>query len=222
MVINIGYHQYQQFSLEPLIWFRADKGVIVDGNNKVEKWENQGTGGNAYDVVQTTESNRPLWKDIEANGKPTLMFDGINDILDVTTPITINALFVVANWTGVSPFDRYCSFVGLKEVDDSGNYTTFMTHNTTTNFYPAQSIFLERYINSILTLEYSPLYSYKVSTGINNSSIFINNGFTIGRESYYWNAYWQGGISEILIFNKTLLNMERIQIESYLMKKYAI
>ncbi len=80
---------------EPLLWLRADRGVMTDGT-AVTAWQGQGRG--AYIARQTRASARPVLEPTAANGQPALRFDGAQhlDIKGGVVGLEDGTIFVVA------------------------------------------------------------------------------------------------------------------------------
>lgn len=69
---------------------------LADGD-KVALWEDQ--SGNGNDLAQAADANKPLYYSTGMNGRPAVLFDGINDYLERNTPVmngTDNFSIVVA------------------------------------------------------------------------------------------------------------------------------
>lgn len=210
---------YNQF-YELIAWHNADN-ITKDGSNYVEKVDD--LSGNGHHLIQTTQINKPLWVDTQANGHPVLRFDGSNDFMLST--------FNVAQYMPITTF-----VVWEKNV---GNLQTVFSNNGENNFA------LYYYLNTIDMWNSSPSYtkadgfshllttSEWVGTG---SKIYENgvlqatsvasprasifNGLNLGRfgTSYFLN----GEIAEIMIA-KGILSTERKQVyESYLLDKYNL
>jgi len=91
-------------------WFAADLGVLdslggtIANNEGVGTWADQ--SGNGYNITQTTDTDRPVYKATGGAGsKPALQFDGSDDYMTSTAhfwgsdDITI---FVVGKWASAT------------------------------------------------------------------------------------------------------------------------
>lgn len=65
-----------------LAYFSAFNGVMKNLDNTVYQWND--LSGNGFHATQTTSTDRPIFNPIIANGRPALVFDGINDMLNLT------------------------------------------------------------------------------------------------------------------------------------------
>lgn len=82
-------------------WFKPDGSIIngsgvtpVDGET-VDTWFN--SAGSSYDLVQATDTNRPLYIENQINGYPVLRFDGTDNHMASAAafPLTGDAVFTV-------------------------------------------------------------------------------------------------------------------------------
>lgn len=67
-------------STGPLLWLRADRGVVQTGG-RVSAWEDQ--SGQHRDATQSAPELRPELVASALNGMPAVSFDGIDDYLDL-------------------------------------------------------------------------------------------------------------------------------------------
>lgn len=69
-----------------VVWTNAMQGVTKDGANKVSQWND--LSGNNNHFVQATGTKQPVWTASEYNGKPALVFDGVDDFMKSAGLIT--------------------------------------------------------------------------------------------------------------------------------------
>lgn len=76
------------------VWFRADRGVTLNGST-VSAWADQAALGGAQDMSQGTAAEQPTYvaSDADFAGQPSLQFDGTTDKLIAAT---------AADWTFMS------------------------------------------------------------------------------------------------------------------------
>lgn len=90
------------------VWLAADSGVTYNASNEVSQWND--LSGNANHALQGTAANKPLFTYKGIGGKPTIRFDGTNDVLALTNTLNLStggSVFIVArnavqkNWNGM-------------------------------------------------------------------------------------------------------------------------
>jgi len=217
------------------LWLKADAGIVIDAG-AVSQWEDQ--SGNNFHATQSIEANRPtLINSTELNNLPALQFDGVNDFLSGIEIPNLNnqslTIFIVANGRSQS----------------STNAVLFSVNNTTSGFTITRRASAQR-IGSILTgnliqgsvsLLPTSGYGFRIfgyqknlsssanlringiqevsSSSASLTGTFTNTIYQIGA-AVGSNPY-NGDISEIIIYTKSLSAIERQSIEMYLMNKYA-
>jgi len=73
------------------MWMETDQLVGFVNNDSVGSWANSGNGGTGYDLLQSGSTKKPLYKTSGGpNGKPFLLFDGINDTMGTSSTSVIN------------------------------------------------------------------------------------------------------------------------------------
>lgn len=89
------------------LWLRPDQGVVLDGDNKVETWNDQ--SNNNHVLTQNTSTKRPVVNPNGFNGLPAMQFNG-GQVLDggniLNLGTTSRTMFVIGNHTtsGVGNF----------------------------------------------------------------------------------------------------------------------
>lgn len=193
---------------------RADSGVILDSNNKVEKWLNLVDTSNS--AVQSVASNRPTLVVSSNNINPTdaIKFDGIDDMLEINSPFFMGDYFVVANWGGAQ--SSFPSYNGL--LSGKSNYFLVIGDPTQgTRFLLNSPSF---FINSKATNNFAPLQKSKLL--FFKSTIAASRpDMLIGRDRSFTNRYWNGDISEIITSAAPLNDSLRNVVNKYLCQKYS-
>ncbi len=227
-----------------LQWLRADLGVVtpVPGSlSSVTGWTDQSGHGSSATEVSAAADPVFLAQDgpncepaVRFNGTALLKFqlpiDGLNavtvflvarannDTSDGTYHSQHAALFWVENayWgnTYVSPFQTHLAYrfgttqIGndpevLRTSDIGGDFTlTTAVHNGSTD-----SLYVNGKLLDTETGRYSTL------AGMTGKG-FIGQG--------YQNTFFTGDISEVLVYNRTLSDQERGQVDYYLKTKYGL
>ncbi|MSP62187.1 MAG: hypothetical protein EXR72_18015 [Myxococcales bacterium] len=210
-----------------LLWLRADVGVTTL-LNRVISWKNQGMIAN--DAVQGRMVHQPLVVANVQNGLPAVRFDG-NDQLDFDGSMlaaTSYTLFVVEA--------RDTAQVSLIL---SGTGIMNQNQNLVFGYTKTNEMMLAHWSNDLLV----PVPPYINKTFEFESALFDVNvgrrlyrgGFLIGADARkeplakyagaaLGSTYSQftGDIAEILIYTSALSDADRILIEQYLKKRYAL
>jgi prepilin-type N-terminal cleavage/methylation domain-containing protein len=192
--------------------------------------------------IQTTVDNKPKYKTNIFNGLPGILFDGSNDFM-LSSSVGISgkglSIFIVARRNSFATYQGVISGISIGASDDtcvgcilpfydqnSGSYFTItaggwysvVLQPTPVNNTPfiASTIFNgtinTSYLNSFVGTQISGSPSFYLD------KIYIGSRFSGGGT----NSYFNGNIAEIIIFNRGLNTEERLAINSYLSKKYAI
>ena len=68
---------------QPALWYKADAGVTMDGNDMVSKWADQSTSVPPHDATQDDPCRQPKWEDNVFECQPAILFDG--SVIDTNT-----------------------------------------------------------------------------------------------------------------------------------------
>lgn len=229
-------------------WFAADQGVTDSLGGAIATDEGVGTwadlSGNGYDVTQATNGARPVYKATGGPGsKPTIQFDGSNDFLasaahwwgsdDLTvfvvtkfgnatrvvndrvlgkaiTTTNQRQWFVFAGSSGSYRITLLTSTNGTAQAQAEGasKSTTWKVHAITSTGSNDAAFYEDGNTTT----------STSTSSAILDSSIpELYIGTTGGLVSYF-----QGSISEIIVYSRALTTAERQAIETYLNRKYDL
>lgn len=200
----------------PVLWLRADKGVVVDVGGYVERWENQGSLGSVADAIQTTQANKPLLKLNGANNKPSLLFDGVNDFMDFSEISTIRSAFFVVN--KISDMSIYAPLLGHPTLHDWTGSTGKVFNGSHTSWSILNG---SGYVNGVSTpiLSIERPLQHTVLSILTNGAPVTAQYITNERNA---NRFWNGNYSEIMLYDTLLPSEQRITIENYLKIKYGI
>lgn len=237
-------------------WFAADIGVLDSVGSPIANDDGVGTwpdlSGNGHHVTQGTTANRPTWKlNGGPNNRPSVSFDGTNDVL-------VSA----AHWWGS---DDLTVFVVMKFGNATRNVVeTYATRNNeddtkfqwaaqgrnTTNAYELRLIKSRDggLTNRVDYRDGAKEATYRLLTwagsgtsvtlhkdgasqaitraasGTGNDTIFdtADSRFIIGANRPTPTAALSGSISEIIVYSRNLTAGERESIEAYLNQKYKL
>lgn len=240
VITNTVYGQMRPNEISGLqLWLRADSNIVLNGSN-VSSWND--CSGNNNNASQLNGDNQPFIANSILNGLPIIRFDGTNDILNGTTIPGINSssmsIFIVANGqnqsTGVltSYFEIGNYSTGFSFARDLRSSYAALFAYTNTKYIQTQTGSLPNVGFDFKLLEFiktfnsnAKLYLDGIETpkgGSNVASLigtFTNSSYHIGQFAGF--NYLKGDIAEIIVFNKSLNDSERLNVEYYLQNKYC-
>lgn len=229
-------------------WFAADVGVTDSLGGAIANNEGVGTwndlSGNGYNVTQTTNGARPVYKATGGPGsKPCIQFDGSNDFLASTShwwgsdDLTV---FVVMKNTSNSTSIEF--IVGKNKtntnkrqwqvyIDGVGDDTHFQSDSDGSSPVSSAYISYEGSIWESYSIISNPTtvtwWKDGVSQTVTGSSQNILDDNTTGlfigaRDAASPDFFHDMSISEIIVYTRALTATERAAIENYLNKKYDL
>ena len=218
------------------IWLRADS-VTEDINGKVSLLHD--LSGNNIDFIQNNLNRQPYKSNsFQFANNPVLDFDGTDDFLfnnlidsihiqDLTIFIvssglsqqgTRSGLFCVRNLTSGLFLTRNITNNQRFAVWKGGNIKHTGTGSVPNTGYLPNIFSFNRNISVVSKLYINGDLKSSSSTSTYNS-VFANGVARIGYATPY--NYFKGSIAEIIIFKRSLSNIEQQEVELYLMDKYA-
>lgn len=219
------------------MWLRADQGTSTTLNGlETENWAD--ASNNGTDAERTTVANQPILKLNGINYNQTLTFDG-NDSYDLSNLAELPygnpdiSVFTVAKsdnsggWRYIFAYGNNTTnqgyFVGkvlnTTQLLDGG----WGNSNTTNNVWNNGDIQLIGSTHSSTTNEQKTYVDgVNVTNGTRAYNLVQDDGY-IGSQTYDSpTEFWLGDISEVVVYNRVVSDMERQQINSYLALKYGI
>lgn len=223
------------------------KNFVGNGSGYVTTWYDQSNPGvNDKHLTQTTPSAQPRIVNagtVETlNGKPTLVFDGVDDALfnaSMTGHITgtdISSYIVGATNTGIWP-----RVVVLHKTGDSYEYSTTTSMQLLSLGGDPNS--LQAHTNNVGAYAYNsvtPNLLFQASTyhDSTNTRVYVNGSFQVeqpvannlapdylvvgaGRNGSTLNQYLNGKISEILIYNTAHSDANRMSLETNQLRYFS-
>ncbi|MCI0533677.1 MAG: Ig-like domain-containing protein [Verrucomicrobiales bacterium] len=226
------------------LWLKADVGVVLNGST-ISQWMDQ--SGQGRDAAQATAASQPTLAPGLVNGKPALVFDGIDDFLTFTLPVNElqdMTIFLVSACS--EDIDVSFPFVarGALFWNETASWGTIVLS-------PFQSVVRWRFgvgqpqdLNELLFTRPTPLVNAFSTT------VLVREGATTGTETLFvnselalsvsektapvgatrnegnlgrgWddNSYFPGSIAEVLVYTRALAETERQIVERYLKSKY--
>jgi probable HAF family extracellular repeat protein len=206
------------------LWLNAKAGVILDGGTGVTNWMDQSGSGNS---AVWNSAYKPVYYDTIAGGQPAIRFIAAPIYwyaTSMTGPLSLGtetSIFAATAINGYSGTGRVISnenriYFGN---DGDGNFVTKYWNGADWNNVPSHSLQLPIGTFSILesinsTTESAYVNGILLDTRPNPMAAFTN-GYDLGRDL-------SGDIAEVLVYDRTLNNAERVLVESYLNRRYNI
>jgi hypothetical protein len=233
-----------------VLWLKADAAVYNDAGvtaatngQTVQQWNDQ--SGNGNNVAQATTGNRPVFQTAAMGTQPALFFDGAvgtkylsNTISNLVTAGGARTTFIVSKINASSTiggtiftFRRTTAINSLSLGLNAGSnfiYTDGVAGAN--NASTATNIF--NIAKNPFIVTYSSTSGAKIDYRFNTVNQIVSQagavstesgtvGFTVGgREDLA--SWWQGLISEIIVYDRVLTLAEKQQVEAYLQTKYGI
>jgi hypothetical protein len=225
-------------SANNVLWLDANRGITLAVSN-VTTWADQ--SGNSNNATPFAATNRPTYITNSVNGYPSLSFDGTDDELRVADNATLDLtqwhIFLVVRVALQKNFNAWL----VKGNDAQENYEILSysdgnVHNPIF-FTDATRSFTSSAAGQVTVTEFNIIeYSYSSSVGRdvyknnqniitdNNNKTPANNNFElyIGNERGTTGRYVNGSMAEVIMYNNTLNDAQRIITNNYLAAKYNI
>ena len=192
-------------------------------------------------AIQATVDNKPKFKTSIFNGLPGILFDGTNDFLLASTAGILGkglTIFIVAKRTGFPTWQGMLSGIPTSTVwdHDQTGFLAYLDVNNGTIYTGASNTYWAS-VAQTNPMDNVPFIFTNIFTGTTNitylntsvgSTTNINTNFNVDKlylGSRYGNGptqFFRGHVAEIIIFNRGLNTEERLAVNAYLSKKYAI
>jgi len=215
------------------LWLRADRGVLQT-NGQVQQWLDQ--SGNQMNAGQTAVNVRPDYLAKGLNGLPTIEFDGKGDFLKLPEGFG-DLSHGLAGFFVAKPTASECSsmleFSNGSEIEDVsfGTWQGLWQYEvgdpyiqTGTVDFSAPSLYVinHRAVGSAdVRVNTSLLATKPVAVPVVPASAVRQNNF-VGHTLYGGCNYFQGQISEIIVYARPVTNKELTEVESYLRQHWAL
>ncbi|GAB1856887.1 hypothetical protein MHTCC0001_17230 [Flavobacteriaceae bacterium MHTCC 0001] len=224
------------------LWLKADSGVeelvndIAEDGDPVLNWLDNSTNGN--DAEQTTLINRPIFTEASINFNPTIDFDGTNhEMLANTVANDSISIFVVGEGTFGIPRKN---IINLNNGSGATGSVALQLNSTTElkgRYFDGTiesgevSATVSDGVPFLVDYEFlanagtSQLFQSGVSQGTdvttNTDALTGTLDAGIGTSPINSSRRWDGGIAEIIVYNKKLTVDERDKAETYFAIKYG-
>lgn len=206
------------------LWLKADA-LSLNDNDAVSSWTD--SSGNGFNATQATGSYQPLYKTNILNSHPIIRFDGPDDILTLSYPLTETnyTVFLVINI-------RQESALGWI-FGSSGWDSMILRQNTSTTLWWGTSSALRA------SIVFTPA-TWSLFDGTKNGTAFDarTNGaslVTVDEQTDPVSQIWAIAgpdttssyrsaldVAEIIVYNGALSNADRYNVELYLGTKYGL
>lgn len=217
------------------IWFDANQLTLSNGN-AVSSWTD--FSGNGNNATQSNSSNRPIFMTNQINGRPSVVFDGVNDYFRTSSISALNvgniSYFIVFDGsllttTGIMLAGKYAEHNQfLMSYAGASNIRSWVINlpNTTVQSLTAKDVAYQS-ISTIWSSATGNVLYHKngalVGSPSGATSVPSNNNyFSIGVNPGSNGSPFKGGIAEIIMYSSTLNSAERIVVENYLGAKYNL
>ena len=218
-------------------WFSADETAGGASGDLIGLWGD--LSGNGRDAIQNNPGQEPTLQNNGPNNRPYLLFDGTNDYLDLSavqlnpgnssltillvlrfaTPASPQAvimqrrgagqesIFLYYNFPPICPSEFLAASFGGQDI------CTYSSHPV-----GAWTVFSVRYDGTTYEIHRNGTL-FGAAGGTTSGSI---GGWLIGAHENFTLGWLDGGIAELLVYERALPDSERKQAECYLSEKYAI
>ena len=213
-----------------LLWYDASQEVYLD-NASVNVMTD--FSGNANNATQATGANQPTYRLNQINTRPSFNFDGVNDRLIISSHITTNAIsaFVIFEKTSTSnggfiSFNKHNLFALSNKMNSTyegpkqsfgstfnlGDPTIYQ-FNTTSSSTSGSFRHITANAAGVSSTTQTRTNLLNRPTSTIGTAVKADGSFTLPLN---------GKISEIIVYNKVLSNVERRIVNNYLGGKYNI
>lgn len=210
------------------LWLDASQITGLNDGDAVATWND--ASGNANNATQGTAAARPLYKVNIKNGKPALLFDGVDDGFALTTGLNLSAYTVFVVWAQSDAVNGSVSF-----IKSGDNYNYHYLNPAYVAHQPGSGPTMTTYATATAAGAWAMTEAYRSGTTL---YIGKNGTFDAGQaSSINWATdaigapynfpsgaafNMEGYIAEMLIYNAGLSTGDRQLVEAYLTAKYGL
>lgn len=235
----------QRFSPRKLaglrLWLAADRITGLANGDPVSSWTDLSGQGNH--ATQSTTAAKPLWKTGIANGRPGVLFDGVDDFLSLAAGACTamlagdKSVFLVLKWVAVAAAEARALTIA-----NAGGSSRFSMRYTTGPLYSTLHTTGAAQVNTTASAGAAPstaaaqvfevVQSGTSFVGRTNGTQFAADPANAGGEtagvgalgaaaqgtSLFGNLY----IFEVIAYNRALSTTEAAAVRRYLGSKYGV
>lgn len=206
-----------------VLWLDASQIEGLSNNDPVGTWSDlSGTGRH---FSQATENKKPLYKTVQQNGLPAVVFDGSNDCLNgaavILRPMT--QFGVISSGLGVSAAIMDGTYSGIRPVCYRGSSKINLYAGSGAIGATTWSDDTYAVASCIFTTTTTGSAWLNGALEINNASIGSANYLTsLQLGAFSASSFYPTHAGEILIYDSVLSDANRIAVENYLIEKWGI
>lgn len=213
---------HAQIPINPVLWLDAAVGISQNAANQVSEWKGK---NNQYRAFQDIVANQATYIPSSIGNLPAIRFNGSNSFMEASSvfPVLKDYTVVIVS----QAFGPSQNIVGgnSRTIWMAGTTTPTMLHNgdfanqVKSSIDPGiePSIIIAQYRNQNQQGQFyvNSLFADSAYCPQNlDSSIFLS--------AYQKCCFFNGDISEIMIYDRIISSQERISLENYLFNKYKI
>jgi hypothetical protein len=190
------------------------------GSGFVRTWYDQ--SGNGYNVTQSTQAAQPLFVALAANNKPTIRFDGSNDVLTGTAGIYNNlSTFAVRRSSSVALDAIEFGYGDYRADLQKNQYQISVPTNLVGSFTFTTNYSLRTLVRLSTTSKAYANGTQSGSTNVSSLTVSSNGGLAFGNRVDL-TVYTSVDFSEMIIYPSAFGDTTRAAIESNINAHYAI
>lgn len=208
------------------LWLDANQITGLNDGDAVATWSD--ASGNANNATQGTASARPLYKTGIKNGKPALLFDGVDDGFVLTTGLDLSAYTIFVVWAQTDAVNGSISF---NKAGDGYNYHALQPAQVSNQ--AGGPTVLTTYATVTAAGDWALTEAYRLGTTLyigKNGTFDGGQASSINWQTDAIGAPYAGGaqfnmvgyIAEMLIYNLGISTANRQLVEEYLTDKYGL
>lgn len=207
------------------LWLDAADSSTITTATGVSEWRDKSSVGSKW--TQATTNNQPATGTQSMNGKNVLVFDGVNDALSASAPLSTSmpmTMFIVKRIVAKLDFGMTYAATGYNYIGQSSTTGKVLWSFNGSTFAEGPSDVSGSNIVATCVLPSSGLGDAFINGGTrvggNTARPILTGTHYIGRFQFgNWANLW---IAEILSYSAALSSSDRKKVEAYLGKKWGI
>ncbi|MBL0237502.1 MAG: hypothetical protein IPQ02_13050 [Saprospiraceae bacterium] len=222
LILLSNTHIGAQVPPNPILWLDAAVGISQNAANQISEWKSK---NNQYKAFQDVAANQATYIPSSIGNLPAVRFNGSNSFMEASSVFPVSKDYTVVIVS--QAFGPSQNIVGgnSRTIWMAGTTTPTMLHNgdfanqVKSSIDPGiePSIIIAQYRNQNQQGQFyvNSLFADSAYCPQNlDSSIFLS--------AYQKCCFFNGDISEIMIYDRIISSQERIALENYLFNKYKI